>query len=513
MQRSNRQAGAKKARIRQTPVLQAPQSMRPTGIDSALLHLDMQITNFGPIKRAAISLRPLTILIGPSNTGKSYAAMLVHSIISSGRGTYRHRAVPVRTANQKTVLDKLAKDMRNMLLSLQPEKTYRCPLAMSERIMQSCRRGLQARLESEIELNFASPLQDIVRNKTNHFSIVLENSGKRVMSYGGKRLTMGSVPMPTILFQPTKVDDGNTRLNVSTPDDKTVHCRVDRNLIASNIGLGMSWRLYELIEDKALPQMIPGLPVTDFYFPAARTGVLQAHRAISSAIINSAPYGGIEGIQVPRLSGVVSDFVSAIIDMYPVPGPYFDIGNQIESDIFGGHVGLKYSDQRTVPDIVYRHSGSDVPIHRVSSTISELAPFTLYLKHIIRHGGMLVVEEPEAHLHPSNQLRLAAHIVRLVRNGINVMITTHSATLLEAISQYVEISPMRRENRKRALGVHDLYIHPDEVATHLFAPDDGDGAVAKKIAVSAEDGIPQDEFIKVDQLLNENNIRIEEYSE
>ena len=37
--------------------------------------LQLSVSNFGPIARAEIDLRPLTVFVGPSNTGKSYLAM------------------------------------------------------------------------------------------------------------------------------------------------------------------------------------------------------------------------------------------------------------------------------------------------------------------------------------------------------------------------------------------------------------------------------------------------------
>ena len=474
----------------------------------------MQIRDFGPIKKGVIALRPLTIFIGPSNTGKSYAAMLAHSIISSCRGTFGRRLAPASTPDQTGAMNKLSKDMRGMLLALAPEETRKCPPAMASQIMGLCRHGLGARLKGEIELNFASPLRDMVRRKAGRFSVTLESGGKRVMAYGGGRLAPGPAPEIDIAFQLTEIDDGAGRLKVTSPDGKNIHCRVNRGLIASEIGLGVSERLYRLIEEEVAPRMIPGLPASSVYFPAARTGILQAHRAISSAIVRSAPYGGggADGIQAPRLPGVVSDFVSAIIDTYPVRGPYFDIGSKMEDDMFGGgSVSLMYPDRRTFPELVYRHPGGDVPVHRASSTVSELAPLTLFLKHRIGGGGMLAVEEPEAHLHPGSQLRLAGHMVKLVRSGVNVMITTHSATLFEAIGQYLEAGAMSPEDRKRALGASDLYLCADEVAPHLFAPGGKGGSTAKKIAVSSKDGISQDEFIKADQLLSENNARIEEY--
>ena len=262
-----------------------------------------------------------------------------------------------------------------------------------------------------------------------------------------------------------------------------------------------------------MPRMIPGLPAGDFYYPAGRTGILRAHRAISSGIIDGASLGGARGAHAPRLSGVVSDFLTAIIDMQPLRGPYLEHGEQIESDMLDGRVDLICPGPHALPELVYRNHAGKVPMHRASSTVSEIAPITLYLKHSMRRGGMVVIEEPEAHLHPRDQVRLAGHLVCLVRRGANVMITTHSGTLFEAISQYLEVSPLPPEKRRRAVGTDKLYLCPNEAAPHLFAPDGKGGCVAKKIDMSAEDGISQDEFVDVEKFLYDVNMRIEEYSD
>lgn len=46
------------------------------------LDLELGIRDFGPIREGRIRLRPLTIFIGPNNSGKSYAALLARSVIS-----------------------------------------------------------------------------------------------------------------------------------------------------------------------------------------------------------------------------------------------------------------------------------------------------------------------------------------------------------------------------------------------------------------------------------------------
>ena len=45
--------------------------------------LDLKIENFGPITTGNIVLKPLTILMGTNNSGKSYAALLIYSILNN----------------------------------------------------------------------------------------------------------------------------------------------------------------------------------------------------------------------------------------------------------------------------------------------------------------------------------------------------------------------------------------------------------------------------------------------
>ena len=43
-------------------------------------NLELKVTDFGPIAKAELDLRPLTVFVGPSNTGKSYLAILIYAL-------------------------------------------------------------------------------------------------------------------------------------------------------------------------------------------------------------------------------------------------------------------------------------------------------------------------------------------------------------------------------------------------------------------------------------------------
>jgi len=475
--------------------------------EPAGLHLDMLISDFGPIKKAAISLRPLTIFIGPNNTGKSYAAMLAHSAMSAARGIGPSLYSLTRSARRQKALESTLSEMEKALAALRSTGEVKCPPKLANSLTRSCTEWYNTSLQNEIVRNFGSGLRELVRSGTSHFSLSLKNKSGRTVSYKKGRLALTPMPKFDMRFRLSPDVDG-VQITHAEHDGNMLYCDIASDVARMRTPRSSVMWLYSELQSSLLRHILAGIPGRSDYFPAARSGILQAHRMITSNIVRNAPYAGIEDIHVPRLSGVVSDFVSAIIDMHPYRGIHHDAGSRIESDIFAGHVHLKYRDPDSVPEIVYERSKVTVPIHRASSTISELAPLTLYLKHATARG-VIVIEEPEAHLHPHNQAVLAGHIVRLVRGGANIIITTHSAPLFEAISQYLQAGPLPPRDRKNALGHEDLYLGEHEVAPHLFKQGAG-GSVVEPVDMSAKEGIEQEEFIREDRLLSENNMRLVE---
>jgi len=75
-----------------------------------------------------------------------------------------------------------------------------------------------------------------------------------------------------------------------------------------------------------------------------------------------------------------------------------------------------------------------------SSMASELAPIVLYLRYLIQPGNLLIIEEPESHLHPAAQIEFIRQIALLVQQGVRVLVTTHSEWVLEALSNIVKRS-------------------------------------------------------------------------
>lgn len=81
-----------------------------------------------------------------------------------------------------------------------------------------------------------------------------------------------------------------------------------------------------------------------------------------------------------------------------------------------------------------------IPIFMTSSAVKSLALLDTYVRNLANEGDLLLIDEPELNLHPSNQLLMARFLARLVNKGVNVLITTHSDYLIKEFNNLIMLS-------------------------------------------------------------------------
>ena len=166
-------------------------------------------------------------------------------------------------------------------------------------------------------------------------------------------------------------------------------------------------------------------------------------------------------------------------------------------------------------DFYTRRSKSRMRMGESSSAVRSLIILSYYLKYMCEPGDLLIIDEPELNLHPSNQRKLARLLVRLVNCGIKVFITTHSDYFIREFNTLI----MLRNKDKRLKQViekygysRDEFLDPERVSVYtilqgeLYKPSANirrvKGVVLKRALIDNSTGIAEETF---DETINEMN--------
>ena len=107
------------------------------------------------------------------------------------------------------------------------------------------------------------------------------------------------------------------------------------------------------------------------------------------------------------------------------------------AEIIGGNYGIT---QDGKPYHVPKGTKLKLMMNQCSGAVRSLLHMGFYLRHVVRKGDLLMVDEPELNLHPANQRRIARLFVRLVNLGVKVFITTHSDYIIKELNTLIMLN-------------------------------------------------------------------------
>ena len=176
-----------------------------------------------------------------------------------------------------------------------------------------------------------------------------------------------------------------------------------------------------------------------YYLPASRSGLYQALSAFGQIIAELSKNRSFitKRIELPTISEPLSDYfleLSNIKNKKLIDNEIEKIAKNIEKNILNGEIEF---DNKT-KKILFKPNNTDLKLDLsyTSSMVSEISPIVSYLKFIINQPvlrkefpnskPLIMIEEPEAHLHPEIQIKLLEEFINLTNNGVKFIITTHS---------------------------------------------------------------------------------------
>ena len=498
-------------------------------------HLELTVSNLGPIAEGKIELRPMSVFVGPSNTGKSYLATLIYALHQffgayAGEVNYIGRYSVINHIYPMMEDEPTLSDDEIAVLLKWAKETSLNPINRGHPFIWRC--------ESEL----TGTVAELVRGVLCHVSAFAGNVADELIRCFGVSdvaiLPRYSGNGESLFTLRRYTDSANGKSNSIGYHGKLTGQGIDiAATMAPNIPLrteetgvwhiplrNFSWTdifdassegqthaatgLLEILSRSVAARIVSPLTRTAYYLPANRSGIMQSHQLAVQGLIAQASRRVLSAdAPPPGLSGVLADFLGKLValgDLIPrsqtgaLPTEaenHTDLALHLERNMLGGTVKVLRG-EIAYPSFAYRPDGwqRDLPLMNTSSMVSELAPVVLYLRHIVQPGETLIIEEPESHLHPAMQVEFVRLLAAAVKAGIRIIITTHSEWVLEELANLVLMSELPVEHRVGIEGA-DLALTSDEVGAWFFEPDyERGGSVVKEIPLDKEMGKFPSEF-------------------
>ncbi len=389
--------------------------------------MKISLSNIGVFKQAEYELGDLTIICGENNTGKTYATYLLYGFYDFWKNAYLLK-VP------ENEISKLM-DTGSMKISLTEYLNH-----PNEELQKACKN--YSRL---LPMMLAAQKRYFINSD---FSISMNNQEiVPLETYNAKwRSTKGEILQ---ISKESESDEITVSLLIETQDIDTMSIR---NNIINTISL-------------ALKKIIYSNTISDIFIASSeRTGavIFKNELNLERNIILKEVAGNdeldlAEILQKAYLSSYALpvrrniDFIRKLEDYNKedsvitkkYPDLLLDFADILGGDYKVGREGLYFLPKST--------KSIKLSMGESSSSVRSLLDIGFYLRHLAEEGDMLMVDEPELNLHPSNQRRLAKLFARLVNIGIKVFITTHSDYIIKELNTLIMFNSRKNDDSTKKI--------------------------------------------------------------
>lgn len=407
--------------------------------------MKIKLKNWGPVSECEFDLdKSLIVIYGNNNIGKSYAMQTIYlllknlilyaqNIVHYSNGLYLYFVSSGK---------KISSSAKNILVAFiqnqQPEQIVDIDLLSI--------------VSKELEGEFLDQLYLSFENSFGTFEEILKKNPEFTIETSHSSCHIDLAKRIVHLNQDFK----SVRLKTSTSDFHK-H-REDKNYYTIYVCDQKINTPSELLEERVAEiKKLFALDILHkvqavYYLPASRSGIYAGMSSFSPILALLAQNrSSIRGsIQIPSISEPISDYYMALSTIKENAHDDFkDCTDEIEQNILNGDVQFDFN-RKT---ILYHPAGTDLSLEMndASSMVSEIAPIIAFLKYIItglnrtthsklkklNKNSILFIEEPEAHLHPANQISLLKSFVKLSHLNVQLIMASHSNYIFNQLNNMV----------------------------------------------------------------------------
>ena len=218
------------------------------------------------------------------------------------------------------------------------------------------------------------------------------------------------------------------------------------------------------------------------------------YQMLDSTFVLPPSRGPILTEQIIPTTGMYSEFLNDMAGLNRIK-PRPDTASEIVLKLFRTILEGEVNKEETT--YIYTTNDASMPVSAAAASIREIAPLQILAKKQDVSRCAILVEEPEAHLHPLKQRMMADIIGALSHNGAIMQITTHSDYFLRRLNELImfakAIKTVDEPDKLRTLSekvniVEDMSIDESIVGAYLLRKQADNTSIAVKQDISK--GIP-----------------------
>ena len=397
----------------------------------------IEINNIGKINSAKIKINGLTLIAGINDTGKSTAGKILFSII---KATSRYKQ-DLKEGKEYNIIDKLEQLYNNLRRRISITDIIRqefIPKNFIEHINNYVvLDSFDGLMVDEIEKLFDFKKTLLIENISNPENLkgyikILDEIKLLLFSKENKQEQVKNA-LNRALFSEFISDitpKGSTKksqIKYFIGNENLLDVELEKNKITKlDFKEDLSFKDVVFVETPLLIQMYDLIKFSDTMFDDNEDDIRFRNR--------------------PKVSLHIKDLINKIENakyfseiFYENDFDSIDILKNISNIINGG-----FAFDNESRDLIFTSKNGKSKNFQIKSvnTASGIKSFgiiqLLLQANILNDRSLLIIDEPENHLHPEWQIKYAEMIIELVRNEIPVIITSHSPYMIQALKYFSE---------------------------------------------------------------------------
>lgn len=421
--------------------------------------MKVEISNLGPVKKAEIDLKPLTVFIGQNGEGKSWTAYAIAALL----GGY---------------------SFPEYLRAYLKGKTQQKYPPVDDAIEQFLEEG-NAKIDV---VKFASDCAENYFNDVARFAPQLMGSFMK-----SDRLTFPDLQMrfnlgesKTELIAKIKAALVDRKISFN-PQTKTALLNAVKESREAILYFYSSGEFRDKLPERSVKEF-----VCKEVFQIIHTAFFASSYFLSPerTTIITLPFGG--SIEKEFNGGEITEpFIEPVkqllgsmsaayqksfyerkeqIKENPQIGEYLKLADFLESDILLGKLDFETSIKK---ELLFQPTEGNVKLGMpvVSSMVKELAPLVLYLRYLAKPNDLLIIDEPEMNLHPAVQVEIVEFLGMLVNANLKVLITTHSPYIVDQLVNLMKAEKHEERDKMKDsfyLESSEAFLSQKRVSVYLF---------------------------------------------